>query len=185
MPGDVEYLKDIFVRRGRELAEAQRQKMAGEGTFVGEKFGCALNGEGPAPSVDVAFARLVTKWTRVAVTVATRDVLDFAASWGRGLLDAGAPQFVVAAYDEDAAATLTKALCAERVARVAAGTTLAALARAAHDLGKDVLATVPEIASANPLENGTTGSYSCTGVDLRCLLLVSGDAAPAGRCKCR
>ena len=28
---------------------------------------------------------------------------------------------------------------------MAAGTTLAALARAAHDLGKDVLATVPEI----------------------------------------
>ena len=145
VPGDVGCLKDIFVRRGRELAEAQRQKMAGEGTFVGEKFGCALNGEGPAPSVDVAFARLVTKWTRVAVTVATRDVLDFAASWGRGLLDAGAPQFVVAVYDEDVAATLTKAVGAERVARVAAGTTLAALARAAHDLGKDVLATVPEI----------------------------------------
>merc|ERR1712091_41051 len=54
---DVGCLKDIFVRRGRELAEAQRQKMAGEGTFVGEKFGCALNGEGSAPSVDVAFAR--------------------------------------------------------------------------------------------------------------------------------
>ena len=129
----------------QELAEAQRQKMAGEGTFVGEKFGCALHGEGPAPAVDAAFARLVTKWTRVAVTVATRDVLDFAASWGRGLLDAGAPQFVVAVYDEDVAATLTKAVGAERVARVAAGTTLAALARAAHDLGKDVLATVPEI----------------------------------------
>ena len=145
MPGDVGCLKDIFVRRGRELAEAQRQKMAGEGTFVGEKFGCALNGEGPVPSVDMAFARLITKWTRVAVTVATRDVLDFAASWGRGLLDAGAPQFVVAVYDEDVAATLTKAVGADRVARVAAGTTLAALARAAHDLGKDVLATVPEI----------------------------------------
>ena len=120
MPGAVGCLKAIVLRRGRELAEAQRQKMAGEGTFVGEKFGCALNGEGPAPSVDVAFARLVTKWTRVAVTVATRDVLDFAASWGRGLLDAGAPQFVGAVYDEDAAATRTKAVGADRVARVAA-----------------------------------------------------------------
>ena len=140
-PGDRACLEGIFVRRGRELAEAQRQKMAGEGSFVGEKVGCSLTEVGPSRPVAVA---LPLEWKRVALTLATRDVADFAASWGRGLLNAGASEFVIAVYDEDVATSLRKVVGADRVAVVAPSTTLAQLAYYARGTGRDVLATGPE-----------------------------------------